>query len=125
MRKTFDALLRRRHRCCGATRSLACLTWPIALVTLNLVLIGICLLDAPVVAYAQHTGSILKPLGSIVTDVGQSGWIIIVSLVLAIQAATAYRLSPTLKSACRPPSSARWRPTSFSAWRCRASPPIS
>ncbi len=97
MRKTFDALLRRRHRCCGATRSLACLTWPIALVTLNLVLIGICLLDAPVVAYAQHTGSILKPLGSIVTDVGQSGWIIIVSLVLAIQAATAYRLSPTLK----------------------------
>jgi undecaprenyl-diphosphatase len=97
MRKTFDALLRRRHRCCGATRSLICLTWPFALVTLNLALIGICLLDAPVVSYARHTGSFLKPLGSTVTDFGESGWIITVSLVIAIQAAVAYRLSPNLK----------------------------
>jgi membrane-associated phospholipid phosphatase len=97
MRKTFDALLRRRHRCCGATRSLVCLTWPIALVTLNLVLIGIFLLDAPVVSYAQHTRSLLKPLGSMVTDFGESGWIITISIVTALQAAIAYRLSPTLK----------------------------
>jgi undecaprenyl-diphosphatase len=96
MNRTIEALTRRRKRCKAANFSI-CRVWPWALVLVNVLLLAVFLLDGPVVSYARNNALLLKPIGSTITDFGDSGWIIITTLVICIEAVVAYRLSPTLR----------------------------
>jgi undecaprenyl-diphosphatase len=96
MNRMIEALTRRRKRCKAANFSI-CRVWPWALVLANLIILAVFLLDAPVASYARKNALLLKPIGSTITDFGDSGWIIVTTLVICIEAIVAYRLSPTLR----------------------------
>jgi membrane-associated phospholipid phosphatase len=87
-----EGLARRRGRCKSSSFSVCCL-WSWALVVANIVLLALFLLDGPLAAYAQHHPLALRPMGSVVTDLGQSGWILLVSLFLCVEACICYRLA--------------------------------
>ncbi|WP_377298969.1 phosphatase PAP2 family protein [Rhizobium sp. SGZ-381] len=59
---------------------------------MNLILLAVFLLDEPVSTYLLRTPSVLKPIGSFVTDAGKSGWILMVSALLFGEALTKARL---------------------------------
>lgn len=96
MKTRIETILKRGKRCRGTNFSLCC-AWSWGLVTGNLILLSIFLLDGPVAATIKQHAPLLKPIGSTITDFGKSDWILIGSFVLGLQAIIAYRLSPTLK----------------------------
>jgi len=96
MRRTIDKLKLRRERY-RLSPPLPRL-WAFAFVTVNLILIALFLLDAPVGSYAAHTPNVLRPLGRLITDFGSSGWILFASAILFFEALAVTRLAPALKS---------------------------
>ncbi|WJR68933.1 phosphatase PAP2 family protein [Neorhizobium sp. CSC1952] len=96
MRKTIQALKRRRLRC-QETGSIPCYWWSYALITGNLILVAFLLLDAPVGSYITRTPRLLESVGETITDLGKSGWIIFATLLIFFEAVAAYRLSDRMK----------------------------
>jgi undecaprenyl-diphosphatase len=96
MKHTIKTLRRRSERCQKSNFSLCCI-WTWAFITVNLILLALFLLDGPVASYAQNHAQILKPMGSTITDLGKSDWILFGSLFIFAEALVAYRLSPTLR----------------------------
>jgi membrane-associated phospholipid phosphatase len=96
MKNTIKTLRRRSERCEKPNFSLCCI-WTWAFITINLILLALFLLDGPVASYAQNHAQILKPMGSTITDLGKSDWILFGSLFIFAEALVAYRLSPTLR----------------------------
>jgi Membrane-associated phospholipid phosphatase len=72
--------------------------WSFALVTINLILIAFLILDTPVGSYAPHTPYILRRIGRIVTEFGNSGWVLLASALLFFEAWAVTRLAPTCKA---------------------------
>jgi len=96
MRRTIDKLKLRRERY-RLSPPLPRL-WAFAFVTVNLILIALFLLDAPVGSYSVHTPNILQPLGRLITNFGSSGWILFASAILFFEALAATRLVPSVKA---------------------------
>ncbi|MBW6424486.1 lipid A 1-phosphatase LpxE [Rhizobium sp. XQZ8] len=96
MKRTIDKLKLRRERY-RLSPPLPRL-WAFAFVTVNLILIALVLLDAPVGSYGVHTPNALRPLGRLMTDFGSSGWILFASVILFFEALAVVRLAPGLKS---------------------------
>lgn len=91
----IEKLRRRHNRYCGSFRTdchFSCL-----FVALNLVLLSVFLLDEPVSTYVARTPSILKPIGSFVTDFGKSGWILMACAMLFFEALSRGRLARTAR----------------------------
>ncbi len=59
----------------------------------NLVLLAFLLLDQPVAAYIRSSDSVMKAIGVVITDFGKSNWILFASVILLMEALTAWRLS--------------------------------
>lgn len=96
MRDKIDTVLKRGKRCRGSDFS-ACCGWSWLLVSGNLILLSAFLLDGPVAAYLQQHTLFIRPLGSMVTHLGKSDWILIGSFILLLEAIIAYKLSPTVR----------------------------
>lgn len=96
MKRTIEKLKLRRSRYHEAPRSPR--FWPLAFLTVNLILIAFFLLDAPVGSYAVHTPNLLKPIGAMITDFGKSGWILFGSALLFFEGLAVVKLAPTLKA---------------------------
>ncbi|WP_164901881.1 phosphatase PAP2 family protein [Neorhizobium lilium] len=96
MARVMDGLARRRRRCKAASFS-ACCSRSWAFVVFNLVLLALFLLDGPVAAYIRVHRLEVRPVGSVITDFGQSGWILAASLLICAEAYLAYRLSPSCR----------------------------
>lgn len=94
MSKNLENLASRRRRGRAASFSICCgSSW--ALVVFNLVLLAMFLVDGPVAAYTRQHRLELRSFGGIITDFGQSGWIIVASLLVCVEAYIAYRLAPS------------------------------
>lgn len=72
--------------------------WSFAFVSINLILIALFLLDAPVGSYAAHTPNMLKPFGKLITDFGSSGWILFASALVYFEALAVSRIAPKLRA---------------------------
>lgn len=84
-------LKRRQSRYCTGSR--ASCHFAFLLMAVNFTLLAVFLLDEPVSAYVRETPSVLRPIGSAVTDFGKSGWILFASAILFFEALSSSRLA--------------------------------
>jgi undecaprenyl-diphosphatase len=81
---------------------LAPLQWKICLfMTANIVLLSALLLDAPVGAHAKDMAPPIHFLGKMLTNFGESGWIIIVSAFLFFEGLAGSRLLRSARCRCK------------------------
>ncbi|WP_206531616.1 phosphatase PAP2 family protein [Affinirhizobium pseudoryzae] len=92
--------LRRRYARHGGSARLN-LHMPVLLIGANLVLLAVLLLDQPVSASVLHSGSMLRQIGAVVTDVGKSDWLIFAGVLLLFEALSVSRLTRSVSARCQ------------------------
>lgn len=99
MQAIIESLDRRwRRRKCG----IAPLHWQVCLfMTVNIVLLSALLFDAPVGARAATLSSPVRYLARLLTDIGSSGWIIVVSSFLLFEGWAGSRLLKSARCRCK------------------------